>query len=310
MSIELHDGDGSPLWQESMFVVWYDRERGIGGGHRVGHETSAAASNLWNAVLTRDGQRWRQERDALPLKPDDRTKQRLGAAGTAFVWTDAGGLGVQVRDDDAVVDLEFEDFYPPIPVWNSAEAHEAAQTIAANHAESSGRARGTVRVGRESFEVDALYHRDHSWGVRDWSTIISHRWFVGTFGPHLSFSSVALQAAGDRWIHGGAVVRDGRITRAESVDIMPFVEADGVSHRGGVVVWNLEGGEILTMRCDTVDGALLRKGNFLTVETVCEVRIDGSDEVGFCDLEVSNGVGARPVSRALRAVATDGLSRR
>ena len=308
MAIELHDGDGDPFWQESMFVAWYDRERGIGGAHRVGHETTAGRANLWSAILTADGRRWRQDRDGLALEAADRTKQRLAAGSTAFVEPDAGGLGVQVRDGDAEVDLRFEGFYDAMPVWNSPEAEEVAQTIAPNHAESSGRARGTVRLDGETFEVDALCHRDHSWGSRDWSTIISHRWFVGTFGPHLSFSAVVLQGPGFRWIRGGAVVRDGVVTRAESVDIVPLIEADGVSHRGGEAIWRLGGGETLTMRARTVDGAIFRQKSFLAVEGLCEVRLEGSDEVGFADLETSNGIGHRTVERALRAVAVDGLS--
>jgi hypothetical protein len=310
MTIELHDGDGDPLWQESMFVAWCDRERGIAGAHRVGHETTAGVGNLWSAVMTGDGRRWRQNRDGLTLTAENRGKQRFANGGTAFVSRDAGGLGVEVRDNDVDVDLEFDAFYDPMPVWNSPESHEVAQTIAPNHAESSGRARGTVRVGDERFEVDAMYHRDHSWGARDWSTIVSHRWFVGTFGPQLSFSCTMLQAVGYRWIRGGAVVRYGEITRAESIDVIPFVEADGVSHRGGVAVWKLVGGETLTMRCETFDGAIFRQKSFLAVEGLGEVRLDGSDEIGFCDLEMSNGIGEREVTQAVRAVAADGLSQR
>jgi hypothetical protein len=308
MTIELHDGDGDPLWQESMFVAWYDRERGIGGAHRVGQEVTAGRANLWSAVLTADGRRWRQDRDGLPLRPEDRTKARLAAGSTAFTWPDTGGFGVEVDDPDVEVDLRFEDFYAPMPVWNSPEAEAVAQTIAPNHAEGSGRARGTVRLGDQRFEVDAFYHRDHSWGVRDWSTIISHRWFVGTFGPHLSFSGIVLQGPGYRWIRGGAVVRNGEITRAASVDIVPLVEADGVSHRGGTALWRLEDGDTLAMSCTAIDGAIFRQKDFTLVETLCEVRLEGSDEVGFCDLEMSNGIGTRPVDQALRAVAADGLS--
>jgi hypothetical protein len=128
MAIELHDGDGSPLWQESMFVAWYDRERGIGGAHRVGHETTAGMCNLWSAVFTADGRRWRQDRDGLPLEPADRTKQRMAAGGTAFVSGDSYGLGVEVRNDgvDVGVDLTFEGFYEAMPVWNNPEAEEAS----------------------------------------------------------------------------------------------------------------------------------------------------------------------------------------
>jgi hypothetical protein len=310
MTIELHDGDGHQLWQESMFVVWYDRRRGVGGAHRVGQETTTGTCNLWSAIVTADGLRWRQDRDGMPIDPADRNKQRLAAGGTAFVSTDVNGLGLEVRDDDASVDLAFESFYHPVPVWNSPEAEAVAQTIAPNHAESSGRARGTVRIGDEQFDVDALYHRDHSWGVRDWSTIISHRWFVGTFGPHLSFSGIVLQGPGYQWIHGGAIVRDGKVERAASVDIVPLVEADGVSHRGGTAVWNLASGESLTMRCTTTDGMIFRQKDFVLIETVCEVRLDGSDDVGFCNLEMSNGIGGRKISQALRAVTVNGLSRR
>jgi hypothetical protein len=310
MTIELHDGDGHELWQESMFVVWYDLRRGVGGAHRVGQETTTGKCNLWSAIVTADGLRWRQDRDGMPIEPADRCKLRIAAGGTAFVSTDANGLGLEVRDDDASVDLAFESFYHPVPVWNSPEAEKVARTIAPNHAESSGRARGKVWIGHEQFEIDALYHRDHSWGVRDWSTIISHRWFVGTFGPHLSFSGIVLQGPGYQWIHGGAIVRDGKVERAASVDIVPLVEADGVSHRGGTAVWKLASGESLTMRCTTIDGMIFRQKDFVLIETVCEVRLDGSDDVGFCNLEMSNGIGGRKVSKALRAVAVNGLSRR
>lgn len=47
---------------------------------------------------------------------------------------------------------------------------------------------------------------------------------------------------------------------------MPLIEADGVSHRGGTAVWNLQTGETLTMRCNTVDGAIFRQKSFLAVE--------------------------------------------
>jgi hypothetical protein len=40
------------------------------------------------------------------------------------------------------------------------------------------------------------------------------------------------------------------------------------------------------------------------------VRLDDSDDVGFCNLEMSTGIGGRKVSQALRAVAVNGLPRR
>jgi hypothetical protein len=64
------------------------------------------------------------------------------------------------------------------------------------------------------------------------------------------------------------------------------------------------------MRCTTTDGMIFRQKDFVLIETICEVRLDDSDDVGFCNLEMSNGIGGRKVSQALRAVAVNGLPRR
>ena len=55
--------------------------------------------------------------------------------------------------------------------------------------EASGRINGTVQIGGRHHEIDGLYHRDHSWGLRRWDTLRSHRWVAGAFGPDLAFGT-------------------------------------------------------------------------------------------------------------------------
>ncbi|MGA3255906.1 MAG: hypothetical protein ABSD32_17690 [Mycobacterium sp.] len=292
-----------------MFVVWYDRRRGVGGAHRVGQETTTGMCNLSSAVVTADGLRWRQDRDGMPIDPADRSKQRLAAGGTAFVSTDANGLGLEVRDDDESVDLAFEGFYHPVPVWNSPEAEAVAQTIAPNHAESSGRARGLWGSATRS----STLMRSITATTRGGPRLVDHhqpplvcrnRWSASVvFGHRATGAGVPVDP---RW-------RDSRRRKSRAgriLDIVPLVEADGVSHRGGTAVWNLPSGESLTMRCTTTDGMIFRQKDFVLIETICEVRLDDSHDVGFCNLEMSNGIGRRKVSQALRAVAVNGLPRR
>ena len=42
---------------------------------------------------------------------------------------------------------------------------------------------GTMAVGDESWEIDGLGWRDHSWGPRYWQAIWAYRLFLVTFGP-------------------------------------------------------------------------------------------------------------------------------
>ncbi|HEV8625719.1 MAG TPA: hypothetical protein VG034_14765 [Acidimicrobiia bacterium] len=303
----LHDSEDR-LWQESMFVAWYDLEHGIGGAHRVGHEVGKGTANLWSGIVTGKGLRWRRRAQAVLLDAADRTEHRFGCGSTAFLAGEH--LGLEVRDEDVEADLELDSFYAPTSVWNSAESHTVAATIAPAHAEASGRVRGTVRIAGSAYDVDGFFHRDHSWGIRDWATIVSHRWVVGTFGPDLSFSSLILQGPDHRYIRGGAVVRHGEVTPADDVDIVVFGEADGASHRGGEVTFSLPDEETLHLRCEAIDGLLFDHEGFLTVETLCRVTLDGRDEPGICDFEMSNGVRNVAVAHAFRATATDGLSTR
>lgn len=308
MTHTLHDGDGDPLWQESMFVAWFDPDRGIGGAQRVGHAIGAGSVNLWSGVVTAEGVRWRRDVEEAPADAADRTPDRFGAPGTAFVAT--GGLGIEVREDDVQVDLTLEDFYPAMPVWNSKESHEVAERIAPSHQEASGRAHGSVVLDGRRYEVDGHFHRDHSWGAREWSQIVSHRWVVGTCGPELSFSAVVVQGPGHRYIREGAIVRHGEVTPASTVDIVTWIEPDGISHRGGEVRFLLDTGEELRMTCRAMDGMVFDQREFLTVETLCTVEVEGTGQVGICDFEMSNGITHRPITHALAAVASDGLSRR
>jgi hypothetical protein len=60
---------------------------------------------------------------------------------------------------------------------------------------------------------------------------------------------------------------------------------------------NLASSESLTKRCTTTDGMIFWQKDSVLIETVCEVRLDDSDDVGFCNLEMSNGIGGRKVSK-------------
>jgi len=73
------------------------------------------------------------------------------------------------------------------------------------HYEQHMRATGTLRIGDETFSIDGLGLRDHSWGPRYWQAIDAYRWLTCNFGPDFGFmgSRIARRAGGG--LRGGFV---------------------------------------------------------------------------------------------------------
>lgn len=299
-----------PWWQDSVFLTWNAPAAGIGGTFRIGHEPHHAGGQaaLWFGLVTREGLRYRRN-GLFDLTPQDLREDGFGAFEGRYRQTFDGQMHYRVRDDDVELDLVVEDFYPRTDFF-PPDAGTMAEDFASSHYECSGAIRGHVRLGGLDFEVDGLCHRDHSWGARRWDMLLNHRWMPGTFGPALSFGSIAWHGIDDSVRQFGYVVREREVTLAEEVDIVVAMEADGTTYRSGTSTWALPDGEVLTIQAAPYDGTVTEHHGVGLVDAICEIEHDGM--TGFCDLEVSTNPrgGTRPIGTALRANTTDGLSRR
>lgn len=301
---------GEEWWQDSAFIVWHAAEAGIGGVVRIGHEPDHAGGvvALWCGVVTRDGLRYRRN-TSTPLTDGDRLENGFGAhAGRyAISWED--GLRYRVDDEDCHIDLAVEDFYPRTDFF-PASAGTLVDDFASSHFETSGRITGAVRLGDRDYEVDGLCHRDRSWGIRKWDTLLNHRWIPGTVGPELSFGSISWHGIDGSLRQFGYVVREGEVIHASEVDVVVALDADGASARGATATWQFEDGEEFVLECTPIDGVVFAQHEVVSIDNICEVVVDG--KAGFCDLELSNNArgGTRPLTLARRAAMVDGLSRR
>jgi hypothetical protein len=301
-------GSADPHWQESVFVHWYDHAAGLGGLHRLGHEPNrgGGAAALLCGLFRADGLRYRRCDDDLPL--EEPTSARGFRAGGSSWHVDGAVPRVEVREPGLDLELELHDFYPITSFFPSSGS--LVEEFAAHHYESSGRALGSATIDGATVPIDATYHRDHSWGIRKTATLLSHRWVSGTFGPELSFGSTVWHAADNSFVKVGYVVRDGEITIAEDVDVVTWLEADGFTHRGGVVTWYLPGGEELRLECELIDAVVGELHSATFVDALC--RTEWAGGVGVCDFEISNNArnGVAVPRLALAANSADGFSRR
>ena len=298
-----HEPGTDETWQESVLMLWYDDARGIGGYHRIGHEVPRANAATWAGLVAADGSRFRRQCPELPLLADDRTSNRFGAGEQGLLRREHDLLW-QLDDPDCHLELALEDFYIPRALWEQQGADVSAATIS-NHYEASGRAVGELRWNGETIAIDALFHRDHSWGPRDWEFVVNHRWFTGTVGPDLSFSIAVMHGADGRGMAVGGVVRDGVLSVADDIDLVRYEEMDGISHRGGHATITLADGEVLEITAESLDGILFEHRGFVGISTPCRVTLaDG--RVGGGVLEASSKL-AWTVPTARRAVVADGL---
>ncbi|WP_320671852.1 DUF7065 domain-containing protein [Patulibacter defluvii] len=297
-------------WQDSVFVTWHAHDAGIGGTMRIGHEPHHAGgiAALWFGLVTADGQRYRRNL-ATRLTDGDRLPDGFGALGGRYRQRFDGRVRIEAVDDELELALEIEDFYPRTDFFPS-DAGTVSDDFASAHFETSGRIVGHVRLGERAYEVDGLCHRDHSWGTRRWDTLLNHRWIPGTFGPELSFGSIAWHGVDGTVRQFGYLVRDGAVTRADAVDITVTFEPDGTTYRGGRAVWTMPDGERFAIDCAPIDATLSEHHGVAVVDAICPLERDGRR--GFCDLEVSTNPrgGAGPITAALRANVSDGRSRR
>ena len=187
-----HEAGPEEFWQESVVVMWNDVKAGIGGLIRIGHEPNHEGGivPLWFALFGADGTRYRRN-VVEPLTDADRLETGFGARGGKYRFTWEDGVRLQVEDEGCSIDIRQEDFFPGTDFFPK-DAGTLTEEFASNHLESSGRVTGQIELDGTTYELDGFGHRDHSWGLRLWDTVLSHRWMPATFGPDLSFGSVSL----------------------------------------------------------------------------------------------------------------------
>jgi hypothetical protein len=303
-----HPPGDHPTWQESVVMSWWDGAAGIGGFHRIGHEAGRGASVLWCGVVTRDGLRFRRNRTDRPLAPADRDGC-FGAGPEHRLEVSGGRPRLRVADGELELDLSVDNTTPRHDLWDWS-AHPDMGRLADRHFQVSGRARGRARIGDFRCEVDALCHRDHSWGPRQWDYVTCHRWIGGTFGSELSFAGFSFYAVDGLFMTGGYVCRDGKVTWARSVDLVLLVEPDGVTHRGGTATFALRDGSVVAIECETVDGVLFENHGVYCYEPICIAHCDGRTGYASYEMVMNPRRGTAAPGLVLRGTREEGLSRR
>lgn len=246
LRLEPHDEFCHPIesarnFNESMYLNLLDGEQRLGAWLRVGNRPNEGYAEVSVCVYLPDGRV-----GFLFARPQIDGNDRLDAAGCSFtvevpferLCVDySGPLCVlseprELADPkaalttnpivDAEIHLVVEGLAPPVGGEPVDEPDHPTAEFARAHYEQHLRGHGEIRVGDETFRLDGLGLRDHSWGPRYWQNIRWYRWFPLVFGPDFAAcpALVADQAGG---LHpGGFVLRAG----AEGTAYSPITAVD------------------------------------------------------------------------------------
>ena len=305
-----HNPGPAENWQESVVLQWFDKERGVGGSHRISHEPNTDGGVVWGKadILTTEG--WYFKRfDRMLIRPADRFANGFGSGyddyrfefdGTDCIYT--------LRNKQVSAHLVVSDHHAPISNIPKRKG-SLNDDYFPNHTEAAGRVTGVVEIKGKRYDVDGVGYRDHSWGNREWGTLKSHRWVCGVMGPHYSFNAFTFHTKNGQLASMGYVMRGDTMIFALEVDVVTFVEADGFSHRGGWVRMILANDEVVEFSCTPIcKGTANYFHETTNLDTFCTVSGDDGSS-GVCVFETSTNptCGLEKPTNLINAVIESGL---
>ncbi|MBU1671390.1 MAG: hypothetical protein KKF41_02090 [Actinobacteria bacterium] len=257
-----HERGADREWNESLYFNFTDPASGIGGYTRIGmlpnQESDIGVMMLFaggsRLLVTQQGGR---TDTSAGFRLDDLAYERLGPlerwrlafSGEMGDLSDARKLN-DVEPDrvprlPVEVDLVWEGIAPPFN-FKDADARALAgmlvsagtrlsdlrsvSRVSSEHYEQAGKVTGVIRAGGEEWAVAGGGHRDHSWGVRDWSAPRAWTWLTCQFGDELAFnlSRVAIKSVD---VFNGFLCYGGRNHPVRRADLHTEFEDDGRTQR-------------------------------------------------------------------------------
>ena len=293
-----HTPSSDRNWQESDCYWFYDPTSGVGGFHRIGQKPNLATGQITAFVFAAGGERYvlnDSYSNHRAIAPQDRweTGHRVGTHVAEALGDQRMRFSWDAAECSAALEF-YESFHTPRNWSKTGHSDSFMSNINSDgHLECAGKLRGDVRIGARTYAIDALAHRDRSWGFRDNSRVSMHRYrmFSGTVGPALSFARFLLDLKTGETMVAGFVSRHGIDLDVRDLRVVTAFDSDGLSPMGATAILTLETGEEVKIRCEGVQGFVtpVPEAGAASSDTISTFTYEG--QTGFLDLELCTNPG-------------------
>jgi hypothetical protein len=249
----LHPLEEASNFNESMYFNVYDADQRVGGFFRLGNRPNEGKAEMTTCLYLPDGRvAFMFDRPAIDGNDAfDAGGMRFDVV-TPFEELTVAYEGKAILLDDPLVLADPRTAFTESP-WTTCSAQltfrgispmfggepvqddgspipETGDGFARGHYEQHTAGAGTIAVGDETWTVDGLGLRDHSWGPRFWQSPWWYRWLTANLGPDFGFMvSIVASRDGKRRI-GGMVLRDGSYEHVTDATIDTTWTGDDLYH--------------------------------------------------------------------------------
>lgn len=279
-------------WQESVVLYWYDEQQHLGGFFRLAHEpNSNGGETSFVITVFAPGVVFRRT-EKLPLRDSDKLENGFNNGDDSLVYEyDGEKIYWSLQQDDIDLRLVVDPFVPPIDAHRK-EGEYSGEDILSAHIDAACGVKGSFTIRGNSYQVNAIGVRDHAWGNRDLSTLLSYRWLIGTFDEQNSFVAMTFLSTANKPTQFGWVIRGDTVIMAEKVNVKAIIGEDGATIFGGNLQMTLTTGEVFEVKFDPILPSFGIFFVFLhpTFYHDCLCRISWGDKRGFGVFEGTNNI--------------------
>jgi hypothetical protein len=158
-----------------------------------------------------------------------------------------------------------------------------SRMLFSQHIEQAGIFAGEIELNSDKIDFGpSPGHRDHSWGIRNWSLIDSYWLFSGTFGKDHAFNLWKGSSQGKPF-HNGYYFKSERNLEILSSEIKGQYIGNKREPKGSEITFKDEEGEKHNVKCQVICSVPIPLTRCIVYETIARMELD--NEMGFGLLE-------------------------
>ena len=274
-------------WQESAVLGWRDPVANVGGHQRMSIQPNRGTSNLWCGVYSGRETIYRLNLEQQPMEALPTGNLGINC-GPQRMFHDGTNMRLQLDTPECRVDLIIDDYPGSLELVDAKNVGDMAGSIYREHFNLHCAVRGEVELDGKLHKIEnGVGWRDHSWGPRDWSQVLTHRSFHGSIGPDFNFHLLTCMMRDGKFVRRGHIVRGGKALAIDTFTVRTEFLEDGVTPVQAKCLVLFPEGPPLQIT------AILQKGVFAEVENKFAFYGTGHCEIdgigrGFADVEITN----------------------
>lgn len=187
---------------------------------------------------------------------------------------------------------EFDLLFTPINEFYSYNQEKdkkelgSFKSLATQHIEQAGIFQGSITVNGKKIRFGPSFgHRDHSWGIRNWSLVNNYWLFSCTFGEDRAFN-LWRGTIGNKGFHKGYILDSGENIDIISSKFKGYYKSDKKEPKGCEILFIDENNKKHNVKCKVVSSVPIPLPGCIVYETIARMEYDKYTGYGLLERHV------------------------